>query len=328
MNCQKAGELLSAYIDGEVNGRESEALEAHLGHCESCCEELETLHSAIALLEAPKTLVQPEGLLEEFKAKYRPEVDAAPAPRWGIRLPVIPRFEWPSLGQMLLPMGGLAAAAAAALVVGLHTEPMLGRTAPPQPLQTSRRVAVLPTYNTDSAISSHLSGAVPAIKQAVAMHTMRESGTPVHVVSHRETTPGRHHSQLANAPAVTPHRHYRHRPRTTAEGPGLRPVRHRAPRPGTYTLANSRLMAAPPVSEPALAAAVGRHQQAEPSPEMQWQDQVVVIQRRAMAAPADDGYAEASYKDVTTGVVTRSAAIGTPTEATAAPGGDNSGGGK
>src|SRR5437773_2053184 len=113
MTCEKAGDLLSAYIDGELAGRQCEALETHLCGCESCREELDTLKNAIAFLEAPKSFARPEGLLEEFKAKYLPEAEAAStAPRWGFRLPAMPKFEWPSLGRVLLPMGGMAAAAA------------------------------------------------------------------------------------------------------------------------------------------------------------------------------------------------------------------------
>src|SRR5438309_10487400 len=119
MNCQKAGDLLSTYIEGELTGRQGEALETHLGRCAGCREELATLRSAIALLKAPRTLVRPEGLLEEFKAKYLPEAETAP--RWAVRLPVMPKIEWPSLGRVMLPMGGLAAAAAA-LLVTLHSQ--------------------------------------------------------------------------------------------------------------------------------------------------------------------------------------------------------------
>src|SRR5436309_8424121 len=104
MTCEKAGDLLSAYIDGELAGRQCSALETHLGGCEGCREELDTLKNAVALLEAPKSFARPEGLLEEFKAKYLPQASAgAETPRWGFRLPALPKVEWPSLGRVMVP---------------------------------------------------------------------------------------------------------------------------------------------------------------------------------------------------------------------------------
>jgi len=64
MNCQKAGDLLSTYIEGELTGRQGEALETHLGRCAGCREDMATLRSAVSLLKAPSTLLRPKRLLE------------------------------------------------------------------------------------------------------------------------------------------------------------------------------------------------------------------------------------------------------------------------
>src|SRR5260370_35551339 len=86
-------------------------------------------------------LVRPEGLLGEFRAKYVRDAEAAPAPRWGIRIPVMPKIAWPALSQVMVPMGGLAAAAAAARLVALHSQPMGAQHGPPARAPPLSRVA-------------------------------------------------------------------------------------------------------------------------------------------------------------------------------------------
>jgi hypothetical protein len=66
----------------------------------------------------------------------------------------------------------------------------------------------------------------------------------------------------------------------------------------------------PEVSAEALNQVVSQHDAVVPSPETQWQDQVVMIRRTATAAPAVDGYGEASSKDLVTGKTDKSIAIG------------------
>jgi hypothetical protein len=56
-----------------------------------------------------------------------------------------------------------------------------------------------------------------------------------------------------------------------------------------------------------------RLEEAVPTPESQWADQVVVIRRKAAVDAAGDGFAEASCKNLKTGEV-KAAAIGVPTE--------------
>jgi hypothetical protein len=72
-----------------------------------------------------------------------------------------------------------------------------------------------------------------------------------------------------------------------------------------------------------------RHDEVVPSPETQWQDQVVMIRRTATAAPADDGYGEASSKDLVTGKTDKSIALGgspSPAAPAGEPVGDSGGG--
>jgi putative zinc finger protein len=323
MNCQKANDLLCAYIDGEVIGRQCEALETHLGQCSGCRKEAETLRSAIALLEAPKTMVRPEGLLEEFKAKYLPEAEAAPAPRWGIRIPVMPKLEWPSLSRMAVPVGGLAAAAAAALVVALHSQPVVPKQGsavsgpaarqvaarPPQPDATLPVAAVAP------AVSGTESETIPARSEAGTSTVPVRAQVRPHSSEHRPGT-GPHFAR----------RRPQHRALMLA---ALAPLPHHRHLRSRSALVASRLPLVPVVPVAEVERESRRHEEAVPSPEMQWQDQVVMIRRTTAAAPADDGYGEASSKDLVTGKTEKTAAFGSsPSPAAPAgdPGGDSGGG--
>ena len=307
MNCQKAGDLLSAYIEGEVAGRQCEALEGHLGGCADCREELDTLRSALALLAVPKTLVRPEGLLEEFKAKYLPEAEAAPAPRWGIKIPVLPKFEWPSLGQLMLPMGGMAAAgAAAALVVALHVHPGTVGPAAKGGVRVGRQVALgTTTESTAPTVTTEVTSTKPVV-------TAKVIGTPG--VAGRAVTPVR----LEASHPVSAARH-----RTASVAP-LATLRRRAPRAewGVATehrpshrahhrsqglrLAYKDIRLAPTVSVDDLARQAGRNPAAEKSDELRWRDldgQGGATMHKAVAPVAEDGYAEVSCRNLSTGQV-------------------------
>lgn len=322
MNCQKAGDLLSAYIDGELTGRHCEALEAHVGHCAGCREELETLRSTIALLAAPKTMARPEGLLEEFKAKYLPEAETAAAPRWGIWLPVMPRFEWPSLGRVMLPMGGLAAAAA--LLVALHSQPLVVAHPQGAPAPAARTLAALPAASTEASSAAAL--AAPRAARAEGETARVENGARLRTAPTGEKSRTGFGEPRALAALNVPHRRSRHR--AMAFAAAVHPHHPRHQRPDTYQLV-VRPRLAPPVDPDVLKQAELQHENAVPSPEVQWQDQVVMIRRTATAAPTDEGYGEASCKDLVTGKTEKSIAIGgspSPAVPAGAPAGDSGGG--
>jgi hypothetical protein len=333
MNCQKAGDLLSAYIEGEVAGRPCADLEAHLSGCGDCREELETLRSALVLLAAPKTLVRPEGLLEEFKAMYLPEAETAAAPRWGFRVPVLPKIEWPSLSRLMLPMGSLAAAgAAAALIVALHGHS--GTLVPP-----SAGLPVAPTR-----VAQNMAGANPVSpsteqnpKSAAASATEKATAPPraarakaAKVPAGEAAGPRRHSGSLVALMPV-PHRLVEHRDNRSVTARRL--TRHASHRSHGPMLANAKgVKIELPVSDEALTAIVTRHRDAVRSDELQWQavnDQGGAVMHKATAPVAEDGYAEASCKNLATGKVLRSEAISIPSEPTpAGPVEDRSSGSK
>lgn len=315
MNCKKAGDLLSAYVEGELAGRAGQAVEAHVTGCAGCREELETLRSALALLAAPKTPAQPEGMLEEFRTQYLPQ--AAPAaPRWSFRLPSLPRVEWPSLGRVMVPMGGLAAAAAAVLVV-LHSQPVNIGSHAVMDRATRQQVAVLPgppaseqeqpqAVMVSPEIVPMTSAAKPAIPPARMLESSRRTVA-------RRPRPG-YRPPLGAELSPAPRRRTRGVLTTASAAP--RAQHRRLRHPAGMMLAKHFTLAAP-VPEPILKLEALRHEQAQPTEESKWQDQVVVIQRKAAAAAVDDGFAEVSCKNLKTGE-TKSMAIGTPGE-TAGP---------
>src|SRR2546422_6473655 len=77
-------ELLSAYLDDQVNAGERASITAHLDACESCRARLESLRRTVALLHTAEPVRAPEG----FRAQVRARIEAHPrrAPRT-LRLP-------------------------------------------------------------------------------------------------------------------------------------------------------------------------------------------------------------------------------------------------
>lgn len=67
------GELLSAYLDGEVSPDESTTVREHLGDCEDCRDELQAVMEARAAVRALPLLEPPAFLLprEEQEAERR-----------------------------------------------------------------------------------------------------------------------------------------------------------------------------------------------------------------------------------------------------------------
>jgi len=51
MNCKEVLDLLSEYIDGELDGREHALLSSHLQECSGCREELEAMKTAVSMVQ-------------------------------------------------------------------------------------------------------------------------------------------------------------------------------------------------------------------------------------------------------------------------------------
>ena len=114
MNCSDLRLKLHALVDGELDAAEAASVNAHLGSCPACAQELENLralHQAVA--GEARYHAAPEGLAQKLAATLREnsaesrEAVSHPALRivWG-RMP----RQWMALAAALLPVAVLSAA--------------------------------------------------------------------------------------------------------------------------------------------------------------------------------------------------------------------------
>ena len=61
MECEKALELISLYIDGELNKEEQEEIIKHMEQCESCKKEYDSLKEMVETLKEMEYMPLPEG---------------------------------------------------------------------------------------------------------------------------------------------------------------------------------------------------------------------------------------------------------------------------
>ena len=128
-DCQAFREKLSAYMEGDLNAAERDAVTGHLGQCSSCSQELGTLRQ---MLQEMKQL-PPVQVPADFRRKFWAKVDG-PAP--GVS-PVRRILEpW----YLKIPVGALATAAVVLLAVRTTTQVApKARLAPAQNLQAFRQ---------------------------------------------------------------------------------------------------------------------------------------------------------------------------------------------
>lgn len=90
MNCRKANNLISAYIDGELSGVEHIMVREHLDQCADCREEYDTLVSMKRTLASIKMQAPRTELPSQIMARIHAEAGAsqsASLPRWEIGIP-------------------------------------------------------------------------------------------------------------------------------------------------------------------------------------------------------------------------------------------------
>ncbi|UKI36211.1 MAG: zf-HC2 domain-containing protein [Clostridiales bacterium] len=73
MDCKKAKNLMSAYVDGMLESAEKSAFEAHIHTCKDCERELELLKSTLNLLADAKYSA-PENFTYEVREKLKSDV--------------------------------------------------------------------------------------------------------------------------------------------------------------------------------------------------------------------------------------------------------------
>lgn len=69
MDCDKAFEMMSLYIDGELNKEEQEKLFEHINGCDYCKQEFEVLKNLVGKLKEEEFLPLPEGYHQELMTK-------------------------------------------------------------------------------------------------------------------------------------------------------------------------------------------------------------------------------------------------------------------
>lgn len=77
---QRARELLSAYIDGELSPQEKALVEGHLRECADCRQELETLRRTVAILrDAPRPVLPRSFVIRRADLEKAPALSCPPA---------------------------------------------------------------------------------------------------------------------------------------------------------------------------------------------------------------------------------------------------------
>src|SRR5438128_1492741 len=77
MNCERAQESFSDYIEGSLDRRSTLAIEGHIATCRACSSDVEGLRQAWADLSALPIALPPPGLAEQTIAAIRREHDRA-----------------------------------------------------------------------------------------------------------------------------------------------------------------------------------------------------------------------------------------------------------
>ncbi len=89
LNHHKAGQLLSAYLDGELSGPEAAALQEHLMDCPACRQAYEDLRATKGLLGQLPLAEPPAEFWAAVRERARPRPGVAARPRR--RMPMLGR---------------------------------------------------------------------------------------------------------------------------------------------------------------------------------------------------------------------------------------------
>jgi len=123
MTCAQAQELLAAFADGGLEGREHDTVAAHVRGCPACAEEVRVLREILGDTRRLAAPAQPKHGDEAFWQDMARDIRVAVAQDSAQR----PRFFWwrlPAIGA------AFALAAAAVLWVYVHGQSTLARNAP------------------------------------------------------------------------------------------------------------------------------------------------------------------------------------------------------
>jgi len=129
MECEEVRESLSAFLDGELNEYEREAVRAHVERCSDCARELTALRQVSALYRRLEDPEPPVDLEERVLAQVR-RFRASGVPFWS-------RFSFPSSPKAVLAVAAsvlvvCGAAVITARLIPSHQPVRLAKTVPEQ----------------------------------------------------------------------------------------------------------------------------------------------------------------------------------------------------
>jgi Putative zinc-finger len=163
MNCEEIKDLLSEYLDGELDQRERKLVEEHLENCPGCAEELDGLKDCLKNLGSLKNVEPPP----DFLSQVHTRLEYQSAFKTAIKKIIFPiRFKIP------LEVAGLAAAAVL-IVYLLNISP--------------EKQSVPPLQMTGSGISRE--GADKSLRITGATRSLSRSEEPMMVAGEKRMKP-------------------------------------------------------------------------------------------------------------------------------------------
>lgn len=173
MNCRRVVSLMSAYVDGELAGREMLAIRRHISECPDCAEEYESIRFTKESLARMRTVTPREGLASDIIAS----ITEADVPAHERVLNGLRRL----LHEKLSPVAAALAASGVALVI------LTAGGAEYTPPETSEMVAVAPAapHMTSGSVKDYSLGAVSLPESQPLVVTAEEPGfgTAIHLTN-------------------------------------------------------------------------------------------------------------------------------------------------
>jgi hypothetical protein len=169
MDCNKAKNLITLYLYGELDEKDRAVLEGHLRECRACATELEYTKRVFKLLDEHQPAAAPEPNWESSWQRIHSGISGTSAK---IKAPLFPRWRLVYAGS----------AVAAVLILGI----IIGKYwfAPAQkPVQTASRMTPSPA-GLQSALSSHLDDIKPMLLE-YAHYTAGDQGTKKIVIDEK-----------------------------------------------------------------------------------------------------------------------------------------------
>lgn len=180
MNCSKIQNLLSAYMDDELTGEEQLQIRRHLGVCQKCSTEHDTLLATkrmISSLTVRQARPEMEQMIHDVLAEEESNRKRrSPIMAWWLTLPMNRRMQFASI----FAVGAVALAVARIAPILLAPPPRIGNLTPVYVASSSEKRGnstvglILLNHNpTDNAPASAGGGAVP-----ISVHEFNRSNTP------------------------------------------------------------------------------------------------------------------------------------------------------